>query len=193
VNDLKIYFATTNENKLQEARNVLSDLDIQLEMLPEKKREIQSEKIEEIAETSALEIAKILKIQVVTEDSGLFIQALNDFPGPYSAYTFKTIGCTGVLNLMRDRVDRRARFRAVVAYCEPTQTPKCFVGVVEGSLSQETKGASGFGFDPIFIPSEGDGRTFAQMTREEKNLYSHRARAFRKFAEWFKDHQRSLK
>jgi len=190
---LKIYFATTNKNKLEEARKILSDFDIELDMLPERKREIQSEKLEEIAEVSAREIAEALKINVVTEDSGLFVQDLNGFPGPYSAYAFKTIGCRGILDLMRDRINRGAKFEAVVAYCGAMQTAKSFVGVVEGNLSREARGRSGFGFDPIFIPSEGDARTFAEMPLEKKNLYSHRARAFRKFGEWFQDYRRSLK
>jgi len=190
---LRIHFATTNKNKLEEANRMLREYDIELEMLPEKKREIQSDKLEEIAEISAKEIAKELQVKVVTEDSGLFIQALRGFPGPYSAYAFKTIGCKGILDLMRDQVNRRARFMAVVAYCESTQSPRCFSGVVEGNLSGEVKGTSGFGFDPIFVPSEGDGRTFAEMTLKEKNMYSHRSRAFREFGEWFQENQRSLK
>jgi len=190
---LKIYFATTNKNKLEEANKMLKDYDIDLEMLPGKKREIQSDKLEEIAEISAKEIAEGLKVKVVTEDSGLFIQTLKDFPGPYSAYVFKTIGCKVILDLMRDQADRKARFMAVVAYCESTQSPRCFAGVVEGNLSRETKGNNGFGFDPIFVPSEGDGRTFAEMTLKEKNMYSHRSRAFREFGEWFQEYRRSLK
>jgi XTP/dITP diphosphohydrolase len=190
---LRIYFATTNKNKLDEAKKILNNFDIELEMLPEKKREIQSDRLEEIAEVSAREIAETLKIHVVTEDSGMFVQDLNGFPGPYSAYTFKTIGCRGILDLMRDRMDRTARFEAVVAYCGWMQTAKSFVGFVQGNLSREARGKNGFGFDPIFIPSEGDGRTFAEMPLEKKNLYSHRARAFRKFGEWFQSHRRSLK
>ena len=190
---LRIYFVTTNTSKLEEARKALSEFDIELEMLPQRKSEIQSEKLEEIAEAAAKEIAKSLKVQVVTEDSGLFIHVLNGFPGPYSAYVFKTIGCRGILDLMRDRADRKAEFKAVVAYCGPVQEPRSFVGVVEGKLAREARGTSGFGFDPIFVPLEGDGRTFAEMTLDSKNLYSHRARAFRKFGEWFQSFQRSLK
>ena len=59
------------------------------------------------------------------------------------------------------------------------------MGKVEGKISSEILGTSGFGYDPIFVPSEGDGRTFAQMSLTEKNLYSHRARALKLFAEWF--------
>jgi len=193
VYSLKICFATTNKHKLEEARKILAGYGIDLEMVPEKKREIQSEKLEEIAEVAALEIAESLGIRVVTEDSGLFIQALNNFPGPYSAYTHDTIGCEGILDLMRNKTNRRAKFRAVVAYCESTQMPRSFIGIVEGNIAPKARGIQGFGFDPIFVPTEGDGRTFAQMTQQEKNQYSHRARAFRNFGEWFQEYQRSLK
>lgn len=190
---MKISFATTNEHKLEEARKILAGCGIDLEMLPKKKREIQSDKLEEIAEVAALEIAKSLGIRVVTEDSGLFVRALKDFPGPYSAYTYDTIGCEGILDLMRNKTDRRAKFKAVVAYCEPSLLPRSFVGVLEGNITPEARGMRGFGFDPIFVPSECDGRTFAEMTQQEKNEYSHRARAFRNFGEWFQEYQRSLK
>lgn len=184
---MKIYFATTNKNKLEEARRVLGDLNLELEMLPERKREIQSDSLEDIAKIAALDIAKALKIDIITEDSGLFVPDLKEFPGPYSSYVYKTIGCRGILDLMKDRVDRRAEFRAAVAYCSATLNPECFLGVVKGSLTTETKGLEGFGFDPIFIPNEGDGRTFAEMNLQTKNLYSHRGRAFRKFGEWIRD------
>ena len=190
---LKIYFATTNRNKADEAGKILKDFDIELKMLPGEKREIQSERLEEIAGFSALEIAKTRNVHVITEDSGLFVKALNGFPGPYSAYIFKTIGCRGILDLMEDRIDRGAEFQAVVAYCEPSREPMYFLGVVKGNISREIRGDSGFGFDPVFVPLESDGRTFAQMILNEKNMYSHRARAFRRFGEWFQEFQRSLK
>ncbi|MFB0543315.1 MAG: non-canonical purine NTP pyrophosphatase [Candidatus Bathyarchaeia archaeon] len=60
-----------------------------------------------------------------------------------------------------------------------------FTGVVEGRISEERRGEGGFGYDPLFIPSEGDGRTFAEMTPSEKNRFSHRGRALREFGEWF--------
>jgi XTP/dITP diphosphohydrolase len=73
----------------------------------------------------------------------------------------------------------------VVAFATPEEQPTCFVGKVEGTISLQERGTKGFGYDPIFVPIERKGRTFAEMTTTEKNMLSHRAGALRKFAEWY--------
>ena len=119
------------------------------------------------------------------EDAGLFVEALNGFPGPYSKYVYTTVGIKGILNLMKNVTNRSAYFMSAVSFGNPNEEPFCFVGKADGKLSLDERGTSGFGYDPIFIPSEGDGRTFAEMTTDEKNGYSHRAKALRKFAKWY--------
>jgi len=119
------------------------------------------------------------------EDAGLFVEALKGFPGPYSAYVYRTLGTRGILKLMENVEDRAASFRSVVVFSSPEHQPVCFSGEVKGRISMEERGDSGFGFDPIFEPEAGDGRTFAEMTTEEKNRYSHRAEALRRFAKWY--------
>jgi XTP/dITP diphosphohydrolase len=90
-----------------------------------------------------------------------------------------------MLKLMENVEDRRARFLSVIAFYTPMiGGVKIFTGEVEGYIAMEPRGSGGFGFDPIFIPAEGDGRTFAEQSIEEKNKLSHRARAAKKFAEW---------
>jgi XTP/dITP diphosphohydrolase len=125
------------------------------------------------------------------EDAGLFLDALEGFPGPYAAYVYKTIHNSGILKLMENLNERHAKFQSVIAYydnqaiCEP----ECFDGESKGQITiteRKEQGKSGFGFDPIFQP-EGSSKTFAEMTIAEKNSYSHRAKAIRKFAEWYKN------
>jgi XTP/dITP diphosphohydrolase len=123
-------------------------------------------------------------LDVVAEDAGLFVDALQGFPGPYSSDVYKRLGVKGVLKLMEGVRNRKASFRSAVAFCRPAGRPKCFLGTVVGTIGLRPRGSGGFGFDPIFIPAEGDGRTFAQMTVDEKNRMSHRARSFRKFSRW---------
>ncbi len=142
---------------------------------------------QKIAETSAIDAAKKCNLPVIVEDAGLFIKALNGFPGPYSSYVNKTIGVEGILKLMRGIKDRTAYFFSVVAFYDPDINElEFFYGKVEGEIAEEARGKSGFGFDPIFTPIEGDGRTFAEMGVEEKNKFSHRSKALRKFAKWYK-------
>ncbi|NOZ89276.1 MAG: RdgB/HAM1 family non-canonical purine NTP pyrophosphatase, partial [Crenarchaeota archaeon] len=119
---------------------------------------------------------------VAVEDAGLFVDALSGFPGPYSSYVYKTIGVHGILRLLEGEENRAARFVSVIAYAGPWGV-QLFRGEVKGSIAAEPRGSGGFGFDPIFIP-EGADKTFAEMNIEEKNMYSHRARAARKLCSW---------
>jgi len=179
------FFATGNVHKFNEARLLLSEFKVAAAMLRVKTVEIQDSDIENIAVASVLDAVKKCRLPIIVEDAGLFIEALDDFPGPYSSYVFQTIGTSGVLKLMKNIGDRSACFRSVIAFCRPKEKPITFLGEVNGRIVEEERGSSGFGFDPIFAPLKGDGRTFAEMKTEEKNKYSHRAQALRKFAKWY--------
>jgi len=179
-----VYFATANEGKYREVARIASEFGIGLKQLKRGKMEIQSDDLEEIASFAAKQACEYSRQQVAAEDSGLFIHTLGGFPGPYSAYVYKTIGNDGILRLMQSTHERDAHFQATVAFCKPRAQPVCFTGLVSGSISRRLIGRRGFGFDPIFTPKEGDGRTFAQMGTDEKNLLSHRARAFVKLFNW---------
>jgi len=181
---LRIYFATSNKHKFLEASRVLEKYGVELALFSYEKRELQSEDLGEIALHSALVAYTFVNAPVVVEDSGLFVEALKGFPGPFSSYVYKTIGVRGLLKLMEGVEDRRAHFEAAVAVVFPPYE-RVFRGRVDGFIATEARGASGFGFDPIFIP-EGESRTFAEMTVEEKNAYSHRARAFEKLGVWIR-------
>jgi XTP/dITP diphosphohydrolase len=179
------YFVTSNVHKFQEARRVLSEYGIATAKLRVGAVEIQDDSLENIAKFSALDAVKNCGLPVFVEDAGLFVEALNGFPGPYSAYVYRTVGTKGILKLMKNIKKRDAYFQSVIAFSSPEKQPTCFHGKVKGKISLQERGTSGFGYDPIFEPSKGDGRTFAEMTTTEKNQYSHRAEALRKFAEWY--------
>ena len=178
----RLYMVTGNRHKVEEAKEILERYGVELVQAEARKLEIQSESLEEIALTAARYAYLQLRKPLIVEDAGLFIEALNGFPGPYSSYVYKKIGVEGLLKLMEGVSDRRACFKAAVAYVAPG-VERVFTGEVCGWIAGEARGSGGFGFDPVFVP-EGESRTFAEMSLEEKNRYSHRARAFKRLGEW---------
>jgi XTP/dITP diphosphohydrolase len=184
-----IFFATDNINKFNEARQVLSNHGIATGMLRVKGPEIQSDSLEEIARTSVSDAFEKCHLPVIVEDAGLFVEALNGFPGPYAAYVYKTVGNKGLLQIMKNVETRKARFESVVAhYSKQLESPVCFKGEVIGEIIVEERrrdNESSFGFDPIFRPVDSQN-SFAEMIIAEKNKYSHRAKALLKFAKWYK-------
>ena len=138
-----------------------------------------------VPETTDQDIWEVLQND---KDISLFVEALKGFPGPYAAYVYKTISNPGLLKLMENLEDREATFRSVIAYYEGRGEPVCFEGEASGKIAPGEiwgKLNTGFGFDPIFVPLRSK-KTFEEMTFEEKNGFSHRANAVRKFAEWYK-------
>jgi len=174
-----MYFITTNPGKFNEVKRIANEHNIEINWLKLKYPELQGDDLVEIAKESARILSTKIRDKFFIEDSGLFIEALKGFPGPYSSYVFKTIGNKGILKLMEGQTNRSAYFKAVVAYFDGDKI-HTFTGKVNGTISRELRGFGGFGFDPIF---EYKGRTFAEMG-EEKNKVSHRRIAFKKFFEW---------
>lgn len=175
--------ATGNRHKYQEARGVLSELGVELRLLEVERVEVQADDLAAIAAYSVEQIPEAEDRPVVVEDAGLFIDRYSGFPGPYSSYILRTLALEGVLKLMEGVEDRGASFQSAVAFRCGTET-RCFRGDVSGRIAHSIRGTGGFGYDPIFIPDDGDGRTFGEMTEEEKNALSHRARAFRSLGGW---------
>jgi len=180
----RLWFVTQNRHKYQEARRTLDPFGIRIRMLASPKTEIQSTNLGEIAKFAAEEAARKHNRTVAVEDSGLFVKALNGFPGPFSSYVHATIGVGGLLRLMSRQTRREAYFQASLALASPRDSSQEFSGKVHGTISHKPAGKQGFGFDPIFIPS-GARKTFAQGGTEFKARYSHRAIAFRKLALWY--------
>jgi len=175
---LVLRFVTTNDGKWLEVSLVFAEHSVRVERINARVLEIQSDDLAEIARASALDAYAKFGGDVVVEDAGLFVEALNGFPGPYSSYVFRTIGIDGLLRLMRGARDRSAVFRSAVAHVDREGKVSVFLGEVRGFIAESPRGTGGFGFDPVFVP-EGSERTFAEMTPEEKNLRSHRAKAVR--------------
>ncbi|MEM0232671.1 MAG: XTP/dITP diphosphatase [Candidatus Nezhaarchaeales archaeon] len=180
--NLRIAYVTNNPDKARESVFILREMGIEVEVVQAKILEIQSDDISEVARFRAKEAYRQLRRPVIVEDAGLFIDALNGFPGPYSSYVFKTIGINGVLKLM-EKVERRdATFKSVVAFHDGKGV-RTFVGYVKGKISLEPRGCS-WGFDPIFEPKGLNGLTYAQLPPEVKNRVSHRRKALEKLAHY---------
>ncbi len=187
----KIFFLTNNEGKFKEAYLFLKEnYSIEIEHLKGLDiPEIQADDLEDIARFSLEWVLKFHRKSQFLEDSGLFIENLNGFPGPYSSYVYKKIGNTGILNILSPWINKneqiRAYFKAVIAYYDLKKDKiEIFTGITRGTIAKEIRGKKGWGFDPIFIPDEGDGRTFAEMGTILKNKYSHRSKALRKLGEY---------
>jgi len=158
---MKIYFVTSNKFKVEEFRKILEPT-VKVEHIEISYPELRSDDPEEIAELAAKQLADILKKPVMVEDSGLFIKALNDFPGTCSAYIHKRIGLKGILKLMDVVKDRTAYYKSAIGYCLPGKEPISFLGVERGKIATKISGKYGFGHDPIFIP-EGSKKTYGEM------------------------------
>jgi XTP/dITP diphosphohydrolase len=125
----------------------------------------------------------------VADDTGLFVDALDGAPGVYSAryageHATYADNVAKLVDALRGvpRDERSARFMTVALARRPDGSEVHVEGVVDGMILEEPRGAHGFGYDPVFVPVEGDGRTFAEMTAREKHACSHRGRAFRALA-----------
>jgi len=182
----KIRVVTSNPGKWREFREILSTNGIEAEWIRTRLTEIQSESLEEIVRASAEEATSRYGGNILVEDAGLFITSLNGFPGPYSSYVYSKLGCEGIIKLLTGAADRSAYFLSVICYVSESNEQKIFSGKCSGVIASEQRGVGGFGFDPIFIPLEGDGRTFAEMSLQEKNTYSHRSKALKEFIKWYR-------
>lgn len=180
----KLVFATNNAHKLEEIRAILGD---KVEVLSLKDIQCDAD-IPETADT--LEGNAVLKAEYIyrhygldcfADDTGLEVEVLNGAPGVYSARYAGGEGHDSEANMrkllaeMEGKTNRKAQFRTAICLIEGG-AEHLFEGVVKGEIIEEKRGASGFGYDPVFMP-EGYTETFAEMGSEEKNRISHRARA----------------
>ena len=179
----KIVFVTSNAGKFAEIKEILNSVGIEAIQNKGDYPEIQADDLEPIAAASAKAAADDLSIPVLVDDSGIFIQALNGFPGPYSRFVEDHLGNPRILKLMENETNRDAFFKTTIAFCEPGKEPMTFSGIVKGKIAFEERGEDGFGFDPIF---DYNGKTFGELGIEFKNTISHRRRALDKFLEWVK-------
>ena len=181
----QLCFASNNAHKLDEIRpllpaglSLLSLADIGChEELPETQDTLAGN-----ARQKAEYVRQHYGVACFADDTGLEVAALDGAPGVYSArYAGPARSADdNVAKLLRElagHADRSARFCTVVALAAADGTTQEFAGEVAGRINTDARGAGGFGYDPVFVPDEGDGRTFAEMSGTEKNRISHRARA----------------
>ena len=204
---INMVFATNNEHKLREIRQILGNkIEIQslgdigcTEEIPE-----DSDTLEDNALQKARYVAEKYGVDCFADDTGLHVDALNGAPGVYTA-RFGTMNGFGdshdstanircLLAKMENKGNRACRFRTVIALVrhttqagnsEPELEEHLFEGIVEGRVVHELRGENGFGYDPVFEVEE-TGLTFAEMGPEGKNAVSHRARAVARLAEFLK-------
>ena len=190
----QLVFATANRHKLDEVQAMLPG-NLQIRSLSDIGFTDEIPETEVTLQGNALLKARFIRdryhIPCFADDTGLEVETLDGAPGVYSARYAGVEGSQEVrakanmaklLDQLEGKTNRKARFRTVIAYIDANNEEHLFEGVVNGSIIEEAAGCEGFGYDPIFMP-EGYTVTFAQMPLNEKNQISHRARAFRKFAE----------
>ena len=178
---MKITLITSNKGKLKELKKYLQP-EISIIHIGQEYRELRSDNPEEIAKEAAKMLAEKLKKPVIVEDSGLFIKALNDFPGTCSKYIHQRIRLKGILKLMENIKDRTCFYKSSIGYCEPGKEPLSFLGEEKGKIALEEKGSFGFGHDPIFIP-EGGSKTYGE-TENCENIKKFRRIAINKLKEY---------
>lgn len=185
-----LVFATNNANKVKEVRSVLGNR-FDILTLREAGIEINIPEPHDTLEENALEKARTIQqltgSDCFSEDTGLEVLALNNAPGVLSARyagepASDEANIEKLLAALAGEKDRKARFRTVICLLITNET-HFFEGICKGTIGLEPMGAHGFGYDPVFIP-EGETRTFAEMSMEEKNKFSHRKKAMEKLIQF---------
>jgi XTP/dITP diphosphohydrolase len=179
MNVIEIGLVTSNLNKVAEMQRLLP-ANVTLVRLDLGDVEETGETFEENATLKAM-AGLALAPFAIGEDSGLMVDALGGAPGVYSKRYAPSdaLRIDRMLAQLGPHDDRRAKFVTVIALAHREAETRLFRGEVGGRIANEPRGSAGFGYDPIFIPDEGDGRTFAQMTTDEKGSISHRGRALK--------------
>ena len=160
---ISITLVTGNKRKLAEVAAIMEPYGIKVTMAKAVKFEAQGE-IDFVSSLAAQLASMELLAPVVVDDSGLYVDSLNGFPGPYSSYAFDKLGNKGLLKLMDGVPDRKAVFRCVVTYADViTDEIKSFEGQITGYIRSDIGKEDGFGFDPIFSPFGPGGKAFRKL------------------------------
>ncbi len=188
-----LVIATQNKNKSREIGELLKDFPIEVKNLgdfgPIPEVVEDGETFDDNAYKKASLTARFLGLPALADDSGLVVDALDGRPGVYSArYAGEDATdadrCAKLLSEMEGKSDRTARFECVISIAVPTGPALTYEGACEGVITEEPRGESGFGYDPVFHHPPL-GKTFAELTMAEKSRVSHRGKALREFLEEF--------
>jgi inosine triphosphate pyrophosphatase len=180
-----VTFVTGNKKKLEEVQRLLGEnLPFRITNAKVDLPELQGDTIE-IAREKCLEAARQIGDAVITEDTSLCFTALNDLPGPYIKWFLEKCGHDGLNKLLAAFEDKSAYAQTVVAFCSgPGKDVVIFDGRTKGKIVP-ARGSLDFGWDPIFEPDEGNGFTYAEMTKDAKDAISHRSRAMAQLKSYF--------
>lgn len=163
----KITYVTGNWAKIDSAKQILEPLGFTIDNVKMDTLEIQADDVIEVAKYSAKWASEKLKCSTIKNDSGLFVEALNGFPGVYTHYVDDTLGEDGLLKLMEGIENRNAYFKEAIAYCEYGKEPVVFVGITKGKIAKEKSGTYGWSWDFIFIP-DGEDKTLGNFPDKER-------------------------
>lgn len=178
---MDFYFITTNRGKLREMERMLK---MRIKSKGLELGELQDTDVRRVARDKAMRAYYALRKPVMVEDTGLYIRALNGFPGALVKWLLKGVGNMGMCRIMRSHRDRSAYAETCISLYDGRRV-RSFCGRIEGSIAKSPSGGEGFGWDHIFIPN-GSTRTFAEMDPEEKDMISHRGRAVMKLKGYLK-------
>jgi len=190
---MELCFATNNLHKIQEVQAILAGRHTILSLADIGCTEELAEEQDTIPGNSfqkAEYVFRAYRVPCFADDSGLEVEALNGAPGVHSAYfagpqRSHQDNMNLVLSKLSNTENRKAQFRTVITLVTPSMTQQ-FEGTLTGTIITEKRGGGGFGYDPIFLP-DGYNKTLAEMSAEEKNQISHRARAIAQLVEFLKD------
>lgn len=180
-----IVLATTNKNKVAEFREILKDFDVELKSLsdfgPIPEVIEDGETFDDNAYKKAHHTARVLGLPAIADDSGLVVEALDGAPGVFSARyagvdATDEDNCSKLLKEIKDHTNRKAKFVCCLSIAVPSGPALTYESECEGIILDEKRGESGFGYDPLFY-FEQLGKTFAELSMEEKNKVSHRGKA----------------
>lgn len=163
----KITYVTGNWYKIMCARSILEPLGFEVDNIKMETTEIQANNVEDVAMYSAKEASDKLKCDVLKNDTGLYVEALGGFPGPYTHYVDEKLGEDGLLKLLKGVDNRNACFIEAFAYCEYGKDPVVFKSITKGRIATEKSGIYGWSWDFIFIP-DGYDKTMGNYTDEER-------------------------
>lgn len=175
---MSLTFLTGNQHKFEEASAIIPDLEMLSVDLPE----IQSIDAKEVIEAKLQEAKKQYQGPLVVEDTGLYLNCMNGFPGPLIKWMLQAIGHEELAQIARLKGETSAIAKTVLGYWDGKDFIHYFDGIVEGQVVHP-RAESSFGWDPIFLP-DGEEKTFAEMTKEQKNATSMRSRAFSKLKDF---------
>lgn len=164
---MKITLVTGNWAKIAQAKEVLEPLGIEIDNVKMETIEVQADTVEEVAMYSAKDASNKLKCAVLKNDTGLYVDALGGFPGPYTHYVDDKLGEDGLLKLLDGVENRKASFVEAFAYCEYGKEPIVFKSVTNGVIAKEKTGTYGWSWDFIFIP-DGYDKTMGNYPDEAR-------------------------